>query len=253
MLEEFLKVNAYVFIVVFSRIGTVMIFIPVLGDNRILASGRLFFALAISFILTPVISDMLPAMPEKPVELGLIVGGEILACAFLGLVVRAMYFATQTAGTVISFISGMANSMVYDPVVEQQSAIVGGFMGSVAVLLLFVTNMHHLLIEAMVESYMLFQPGIIPNLGDMTQMMARQIADTFILGVQLSTPFIVVSLAYYMGLGVLTRLSPQIPIFFVAMPLQIIISTIVLSLAIGGMMTVYLRHFRDNIQPLVGF
>lgn len=252
MLEEFLKVNAYVFIVVFSRIGTVMIFIPVLGDNRILARGRLFFALAISFILTPVISDMLPAMPEKPVELGLVVGGEILAGAFLGLVVRAMYFATQTAGTVISFVSGMANTMVYDPVVEQQSAIVAGFMGSVAALLLFVTNMHHLLIEAMVESYMLFQPGIIPNLGDMTQMMARQISDTFILGVQLSTPFIVVSLAYYMGLGVLTRLSPQIPIFFVAMPLQIIISTVVLSLAIGGMMTVYLRHFRDNIQPLVG-
>jgi flagellar biosynthetic protein FliR len=142
--------------------------------------------------------------------------------------------------------------MVYDPVVEQQSAIVAGFMGSVATLLLFVTNMHHLLIEAMVESYMLFQPGIIPNFGDMTHMMARQISDTFFLGVQLSTPFIVVSLAYYMGLGVLTRLSPQIPIFFVAMPLQIILSTVILSLAIGGMMTVYLRNFRDSIQPLIG-
>jgi hypothetical protein len=36
------------------------------------------------------------------------------------------------------------------------------------------------------------------------------------------------------------------------MPLQIILSTVVLSLAIGGMMTVYLRNFRDNIQPLIG-
>jgi len=229
-----------------------MIFIPALGGNRIIARGRLFFALAISFILTPIVADILPVMPERPLELAVIIIGEILAGAFLGLVVRAMYYATQTAGTVISFVSGMANTMVYDPVVEQQSAIVAGFMGTIATLLLFVTNMHHLLIEAMVESYMLFKPGLTPNLGDMAQMLARQVSDTFILGVQLSIPFIVVSLAYYMGLGVLTRLSPQIPVFFVAMPLQIIISTVIMSLAIGGMMTVYLKHFRDNIQPLVG-
>jgi flagellar biosynthetic protein FliR len=163
-----------------------------------------------------------------------------------------MFSATQTAGTIISFVAGMANTMVYDPVVEQQSAIAAGFMGSIATLLLFVTNMHHLLIEAMIESYMLLQPGILPNLGDMAQMMARQVSDAFILGVQLSTPFVVVSLAYYTGLGVLTRLAPQIPIFFVAMPLQIIISMIIFLLTIGGMMTVYLRQFREHIQPLIG-
>ena len=93
---------------------------------------------------------------------------------------------------------------------------------------------------------------IVPNIEDMTHMLARQITDSFALGVQLSAPFLVVSLAYYMGLGVLTRLSPQIPIFFVAMPLQIIISISVLSLTIGGMMMVFLRHVQDNLQPLVG-
>jgi len=252
MLEEFLKLNIYAFVVIFSRMGTVMIFIPALGSKRFLVRGRLFLALAISFILTPILSEILPVMPERPIELGLVIMGEILTGSFLGLVIRAMYTATQTAGTVIAFISGMANTMVYDPVVEQQSAIVAGFMGTLATLLVFVTNMHHLLFEAMVESYTLFQPGIAPDLGDMAQVIARQIAVTFNLGVQISAPFLVVSLAYYMGLGVLTRLSPQIPIFFVAMPLQLVISTIVLSLAIGGMMTVYLRHLRDNIQPFIG-
>jgi flagellar biosynthetic protein FliR len=70
--------------------------------------------------------------------------------------------------------------------------------------------------------------------------------------VQLSAPFLIVSLAYYMGLGVLTRLSPQIPVFFVAMPLQIVVSTVVLALAIGGMMTVFLRSVQDHLQPFVG-
>ena len=252
MLEEFLKLNAFVFIVIFSRIGTVMMFIPGLGSTRIFARARLFLAFAISFILTPIIADILPVRPETPVQLALIIMGEILAGAFLGLVIRAMFAATQVAGTVISFVSAMANTMVYDPVVEQQSAVVSGFMGTVATLLLFVTDMHHLLIEAMVESYTLFLPGIAPNMGDMVHMMARQVADSFSLGVQLASPFLVVSLAYYMGLGVLTRLSPQIPIFFVAMPLQIVVSIVILALSMGGMMTVHLRYIRDNLQPFIG-
>ncbi|MGY9001551.1 MAG: flagellar biosynthetic protein FliR, partial [Rhodospirillales bacterium] len=189
MLEEFLKLNAFVFIVIFSRIGTVMMFIPGLGSTRIFARARLFLAFAISFILTPIIADILPVRPETPVQLALIIMGEILAGAFLGLVIRAMFAATQVAGTVISFVSAMANTMVYDPVVEQQSAVVSGFMGTVATLLLFVTDMHHLLIEAMVESYTLFLPGIAPNMGDMVHMMARQVADSFSLGVQLASPF----------------------------------------------------------------
>ena len=252
MLEEFLELNIYAFIVIFSRIGTVMIFVPALGSNRIIARARLFLALAVSFILTPIISDILPLMPEKPLELVIVIMVEIIVGAFLGLVIRTMYTAVQTAGTVISFISGMANTMVYDPVVEQQSAIIAGFMGTLATLLVFVTNMHHLLFEAMVESYVLFKPGMVLNFGDMVHLMARKIAATFNLGVQLSAPFLVVSIAYYMGLGVLTRLSPQIPIFFVAMPLQLVISTIIFALAIGGMMTVYLRNLSDNIQPLIG-
>jgi flagellar biosynthesis protein FliR len=252
VLEEFLEVNAFVFIVIFSRIGTILIFIPALGNPRFFARIRLFLALAISFILTPIVFDISPKMPSNVVELIAIISGEILVGGFLGLVIRSMFYATQTAGVVISFVSGMANTMVYDPVVEQQSAIVAGFLGVVATLLLFITNVHHLLIESMVGSYKLFEPGLSLNLGDMANMLAREINETFKLGVQLSAPFLIVSFAYYVGLGVLTRLSPQIPVFFVAMPLQIVISTIVLALSVGGMMTVYLRHVQERLIPFVG-
>ena len=77
-----------------------MIFIPALGSNRIIARARLFLALAVSFILTPIISSILPLMPEKPIELAIVIMGEIIVGAFLGLVIRAMYTAVQTAGTV---------------------------------------------------------------------------------------------------------------------------------------------------------
>jgi flagellar biosynthetic protein FliR len=67
----------------------------------------------------------------------------------------------------------------------------------------------------------------------------------------LASPFIVVSLAYYLGLGILTRLSPQVPIFFVAMPLQIVISIVVLATTIPALMLAFFGHVQAGLQPFL--
>ena len=114
--------------------------------------------------------------------------------------------------------------------------------------MLFVTNLHHVLIEAMLNSYELFQPGVAPMTGDILQMVARHVSQTFKIGIQLASPFVVVSLAYYIGLGIMTRLSPQVPIFFVAMPLQIVVSILVLMIVVSSMMMAFMSHVQDGLQ-----
>ena len=161
----------------------------------------------------------------------------------LGLVLAS---AVQVAGTVASFVSGLANALVFDPISQQQSAILSGFMANIAVLLLFATNMHHLMIQAIVDSYQLFEPGAALLTGDILQVLARGVNTAYKVGIQLAAPFLVVSFAYYVVLGVMTRLSPQIPIFFVAMPVQIMIGLAVAMVTISGIMLVFLEHFREG-------
>ena len=145
----------------------------------------------------------------------------------------------------------MANSLIFDPISQQQSAIVAGFLSTTAVTLLFVTDTHHLLIRAIVDSYSLFQPGIVPNTADTLHLIARQVSDSFKIGVQFAAPFLVVSMSYYLVLGILTRLSPQIPIFFVAMPAQIVISIVVLSITISSIMLAFLNHVHESLTPFI--
>lgn len=251
MLDEILTLNIFAFMVIFARVGTVFMLMPGVGSLQVNIRTRLLFALATTFLLTPVLASRLPAMPASPWGLGVLILGEVFAGAVMGAVMRILFAAVQVTGTITSFVSAMANSLIFDPISEQQSAIVVGFMGTVATLLMFVTNLHHVLIQAMVDSYTLFQPGVAPDFGDTLDLIARNVSLTFRIGVQLATPFLVVAFAYYVGLGLLTRLTPQLPIFFVAMPLQIALALGTLMIVISTLMMTFLQHVEQGLEPFI--
>jgi flagellar biosynthetic protein FliR len=84
-------------------------------------------------------------------------------------------------------------------------------------------------------------------MGDMAMVIARHVADSFALGLQLASPLVVTGFTYYLGLGLLTRLMPQMPVFFVGLPIQIVVQLSVLLLTLSGMMLVFLSRFGDGI------
>jgi hypothetical protein len=53
------------------------------------------------------------------------------------------------------------------------------------------TDMHHLVIAALNDSYTLFQPGELPTSGHAAALITQTVAGAFRIGVQLSAPFIV--------------------------------------------------------------
>jgi flagellar biosynthesis protein FliR len=110
--------------------------------------------------------------------------------------------------------------------------------------------MHHLVIAALDDSYSLFHPGEVPLLGDVAALTTRTIADAFRIGVQLSAPFIVFGLLFNIGLGVLSRLMPQMQVFFVGMPLSILVGFLILLLVVGAMMTVFLGSVETVLNAL---
>ena len=85
-------------------------------------------------------------------------------------------------------------------------------------------------------------PGEIPVLGDMAQHFTIVIATAFKIGIQLSAPFLVFGLLFNLGLGVLSRLMPQMQVFFIGMPLTIILGLLLLLLVIGAMMGVFVNY-----------
>ena len=105
----------------------------------------------------------------------------------------------------------------------QQNVIVGNFLAVLAVTMIFATDMHHLVIAALNDSYRLFRPGDVPIPGDIADLVTRTVASAFRIGIQLSAPFLVFGLLFNLGLGILSRLMPQMQVYFVAAPLSILL------------------------------
>ena len=251
MFEGFIPANLFAFLLVFARIGTALMIIPAIGEVFVSPRLRLSIALAVSLLTTPLVAAQLPPMPSSPYQLLLIMGAEMGIGAFIGFAGRVMIASLSMAGMVIAYQSALANAFVRNPVAAEQGALAGAFLTIVGLLLIFVTNLHLVMLTGIVESYRLMPPGDFSPVGDMAQTIARLVSSSFLLAMQIGAPFIVVGLLFTLGVGVLNRLMPQIQMFFVVMPLQILLGTLILMLTVSAIMLWFLSGFEDALRPLL--
>ena len=104
MLQELLELNLFAFFLIFARVGVAFSLMPGFASGYLMMRARLSIALAVSFLLMPVLSAELPVLPESAVAMTLLIIGEIIVGSFFGLIARVLMGALQTAGTLIVFI-----------------------------------------------------------------------------------------------------------------------------------------------------
>jgi flagellar biosynthetic protein FliR len=175
---------------------------------------------------------------------------EILIGAVLGMTARLAISALQVAGSVIAQQLGLGFVTAVDPTQNQQGLLVGNFLAVLGVTLIFATDMHHLVIAALNDSYTIFAPGEVPIVGDMAAHITKVIATSFKIGIQLSAPFLVFGLLFNLGLGVLSRLMPQMQVFFIGLPLSILLGFLLLVLVIGVMMGTFTNYIEGVLSDL---
>jgi flagellar biosynthetic protein FliR len=252
MLAQFVSAELFGFFMIFARIGTAFILLPGFGATYVNRRARLVLALAIAAVLVPTLGQRLPPLPDSALVLFLLLGGEILIGAFIGTAANLIAQSLALAGMMISYQTGLANATMFNPMMAQQTSLIGTFLSTLGILLIFATNLHHLMIMALVDSYAVFAPGVLAPVGDFSAAIARTFAQSFRLGFQLATPFLAFGMLFYVGMGLLARLMPQMQVFFVALPLQIGLMLLLLSLSVSAMMIWFLDAFRGTLGGLLG-
>lgn len=244
-----LPVDALVAFAVLTRVGAMMMTAPAFGDFTLSPKIRLAVAIAVSAALAPAAAPMFPKLGAEAgtLTIAALIGGEVAVGLFLGLVARMLAAALNVAGQIIAMQMGLSLAQIFDPSQEIQGAIVGGFLAVLGTTMIFATDMHHLLLTALRDSYFLFAPGGAVNVGDMAETMIATLSFAFSLGVRLAAPFIVFGLVFYAGAGILNRLMPQAQVFFMLMPANLVLGLMLLMLTTGLMMTVFLGAFEERL------
>jgi flagellar biosynthetic protein FliR len=252
MLDQLLPNDLFSILVVFARVGSAIMLMPGFGEVFVPARARLGIALALSLIVAPVVAQTLPGLPPDLIRMFLVVGGEVAIGLFIGATVRLLLSALHVAGVVIGFQTSLSNATFFDPANAQQGALIAAFMNVLGVLLIFAADLHHLMLAGLVDSYVVFRPGNLPPLGDFSEVAVRLLARSFDLGLQIAAPFVVVGLVFYVGLGLLARLMPQIQVFFIAVPLQLALGFLVMALTLSAGMLWFLDGFQASVSGLFG-
>jgi flagellar biosynthetic protein FliR len=250
-LQELLPANLFAVMLVFARTGTALSLLPGFGELTVPQRYRLLFALFLSLILAAVLAPLLPPLPASPVQLCVLLFGEVVVGFFLGTVARILLTALEIAGGIISLQLGLSAAMVFNPTAQQQSPLTGSLLMVLGVVLLFATDTHHLMLRGIVDSYALFAPGVVPPLSDLSDAMARIVATSFLLAVQISAPFIVIGTIFFAALGLVSRLMPQLQLFFIVMPVQIIGGFLVLAFTLAAMMRWFVDAFAQGFTGLL--
>lgn len=250
-LDMFLMSQLSAIAMIFFRVGAAMMVLPGFGDVHVPARIRLLFALVLSVLLMPLLGPRMPALPNSGYGLGLIIISEVAIGLFMGLIARTVLMTLHVAGSIIAAQSSLAVAAQFDPTSGQQSPLVSNILSMAAITLFFTTNMHHLVIAALVQSYDVFTAGDFAPLQDMNLLHIRMVADAFSLGVALSAPFIVVSLLFYLAGGLMTRLMPNFQVFFIMMSPQIMLAFFLLMALTGTILNLFMNFMEEQYMNFV--
>lgn len=251
MLIRLLPEFAALFVLVFARVGALVMFLPGLGEQTVPMRARLAFALLLTLLFMPVARPLITVDLARPEMIVGLLFTELSIGIMIGAAIRLSLSAMQTAGTIISQQIGLSFAAMFDPVTRAQSAAISTFLVLSATAMVFALDLHHLSIRAIHDSYALFAPGSLPATGDAAQLALRTAAGAFAIGVQMSLPFLVFGIVFNLGLGVLSRLMPQLQIFFLAMPATIMLGTLVLLATFGAIVGGYVLYLERLLGELI--
>lgn len=247
---SFLPALAAAFMLTFARIGAMVMLLPGIGEMSVPSRVRLAIALVLTALMLPAHQKSYAVDLNTLGPVIVVLFQELVIGAVLGLTARLAISALQVAGSVIAQQLGLGFVTAVDPTQNQQGLLVGNFLTVLGVTMIFVTDMHHLVIAAMNDSYTIFAPGEIPLMGDVAQHFTRIIATAFRIGIQLAAPFLVFGLLFNLGLGVLSRLMPQMQVFFIGLPLSIVLGFLLLVLVLGAMMGTFTGYIEGVLGQL---
>jgi flagellar biosynthetic protein FliR len=208
---------------IFCRVGACLMVAPGFSSSQVPTRARLFVALAVSLALSALLVDTIrPAVADgSPVGLVSVIFTELAIGLFLGFLIRLLFAALQFIAIAITQSIGL--SALPGTVIEETDQIppLATLFTVTATTLMFVAGLHGELLRGLVQSYAAIPPGRPFQAQPMLIDVANRAGTIFVAALRIGSPFIVFSVLVNFAIGVTNKLTPQIPVFFIATPFMI--------------------------------
>lgn len=235
---------------VFCRVGGCLMMMPGFGSSRVPMQVRLFLAVSITLVLAPMLlpvveGDLAKATPPTMAQL---IASETLIGLMIGVMARVFFLALQFMGTAASMLMGFSGSP--DSFVEENepAPAMATLFTLTATVMLFVTGLHFEVLRALVASYSVLTVTDLFNPQFALAKITDAASDSFILIAQLTSPFLVYALIFNFLVGIMNKMTPLIPVYFISTPFVLAGGLLLLYFTFTEALTLFFAGFEQFLS-----
>jgi flagellar biosynthetic protein FliR len=230
----------------FCRVGACFMVMPGLSSVRVPLHVRLFAAIAVTVGLLTFLWDRIyPFVDPHPAVLVPMIASELLVGGLIGIMTRLYMEALRFIGAGLAMLIGFnsnGGTAVEEP---EPQAPLAALISLSALLMLFVFDFHHEVIRALVASYQVAPLNVFFNPQAALVDVADTVSDAFFLVIRLGSPFVAYAIIVNLTVGFVNKLTPQIPVYFIAQPIIIVGGIVLFYFAAATMLSLFADGFID--------
>ena len=242
-----LQTKLPVLLLLFSRVSGIFSTAPLFGSRNIPVAAKVGVSGVLTLLLLPLVEGAAGLdIRLTPLFFAGEVVKELLIGLAIGFVASLFFSAIQMSGQFLDTQIGFGIVNIFDVHSGQQVPLMGNFQYMLALLLFLTLDLHHVVIQALFDSYqwlpLLGKPAFINTID----FMIRATGHMLVIALQLAMPVILVTLLSDIALGILARTMPQLNIFVVGIPLKISLGVFMMGLA----MPAYIYYLKVGFHGL---
>lgn len=224
--------QAQQFFLALTRVLAIIIHIPVLGGQMIPNQVRIALGIVLTLFLIP-----WQTLPEAGAQLGflaflLAIGKQIIIGTVAGYAADLVFGVIQMGAEAMGLGSGFSSSRTFNPAVGDAGSAFDQLFTLTATMYFLVIDGHHQVLTALQKLFERVPIEASIPLAD-PNMLLQMTAQMIKTGVHLALPVLGALLLTDLSLGLLARITPQLQVYFLGLPLKIGVSLIALALVIG--------------------
>lgn len=247
-METILFLNAAQFILILTRILTMFLVAPMFSGKMIPVRFRVGLALALAVLLAlhqyPVVHCFQNSMSFLDAGFLEALFGEFFLGLMMGTAALLLFSALRTAGTAAAYVGGI--SFPVDGGLSNEAApIAASLFYALGTAAVFIAGGHLLLLETLLQSFTQYPAGAAAYFPQMVQNIPQLFYLGFQLGVHIALPVMTVVLLAQIGMAILNRVLPQLDVFSLSFPINVLVTFFILSITLGAGILLFQNGFMN--------
>ncbi|MBR1910544.1 MAG: flagellar biosynthetic protein FliR [Lachnospiraceae bacterium] len=244
------------FLLIVARVTGFVHTAPFFGMNNVPRRVKVTFSLLVSFLIYQFVVPHYALAYDTVLGYAILVFKETAAGILLGMSGNVCLYVVQLAGSLIDMDIGLSMVSLFDPATRQQVGFSGALYNYALMLILLISDMHHWILRAFVDSYEFIPTGRINfDLDSILDTSIRFLTDYFVIGFRIFLPVFAGMLILNAVLGILAKVAPQMNMFSVGIQIKILVGLGIMLITVGmlpGLSDFVFNEMKEMMTAVAG-